>query len=137
MKRDGYHCRVALKIDVCRQQRHSVSSSNGTEQEVSIGTLQSACATRVEEFGCVFVIGRRYLFVGKRAQVVPQPFEDTSIPDAAEHFLPDRTDDRRAAGDDEPSEFIDGGVPWRTSPKRQRPDRRVNEDFHRRRRCFL
>ena len=45
--------------------------------------------------------------------------------------------DRPRAGDDEATEFVHRGMRWRSATKRQRPDRRIHEDLHRRRRCFL
>jgi hypothetical protein len=138
VERDGQQLREPDEIVVGRQDRQVPALGGGTDQEVGVGALQPLRAAGVEMLRGALVVGDVERFVNERPEVSPEEVEPVRRPDAAQQLLTNRTYHRDASFVDECPELPHlGSIDCRASPQRERPDRRVDEHLHRRRRCFL
>ena len=126
------------EVGIRRENGQPGGARRRRQEEVGIRPLQAHGTACVEVARGALEVALVQWFVGEGAQVIAKAFEYGGIADPAQELLRigpiiatrPSSIRRRSSATCAPA----GRSP---PPQRQRPDRRVDEDFHRRRRCFL
>src|SRR5262249_34954319 len=130
------------EVEVRREDWSSEPFGDRTDQEVHRGAGDSAGAAAVEVFGRADVIGRADRLVRESRKGVAKAFERPPVGDSRKRLLPDDAEKENSPVADELAPRLDqtllGRTPDRGTPaKGERPDRRIDENVHRRRRAAL